>query len=95
MFCGAKASEVGLATTITIIMISRNAIKYNKEGTWQNGARKITTDRRCRRKKARLFCFLVLTSLDFINRIECFVNKLCPSSAPPSLIYKEGGAVRG
>jgi hypothetical protein len=53
MFCGTKASEVGLATTITIIMISRNAIKYNNEGTWQDGARKIPTDRRCRRKKAR------------------------------------------
>jgi hypothetical protein len=36
MFCGAKASQVGLATTITIIMISRNAIKYHKEGTWQD-----------------------------------------------------------
>jgi hypothetical protein len=29
--CGAKGSELGLATII--IMISRNAIKYNKEGT--------------------------------------------------------------
>ena len=62
MFCGAKASEVGLATTITIIMISRNAIKYHKAGAWQDGARKIPTDRRCREKKSKI---ILLFGLDF------------------------------
>ena len=68
------SSRMAMSDRLLVNMVSRKANMKKKRGPGRMAPGKILADRRCRRK-SKIILILVLTSPDFFNRIECFLNK--------------------